>query len=54
MDIRIYNTNTGRTLVETFIVNQDGGFEEEGEYQIAGVKGSGSQIKWLSSIRQVA
>jgi 2-methylaconitate cis-trans-isomerase PrpF len=45
MDIRIYNTNTARTLVETVPVNPQGGFEEEGEYQIAGVKGTGSQVK---------
>ncbi|EON68405.1 hypothetical protein W97_07729 [Coniosporium apollinis CBS 100218] len=45
MDIRIFNTNTSRTLVETVEVDEEGGFEEDGDYEIAGVKGSGSQIE---------
>lgn len=45
MDIRIFNTNTSRTLVETVDVDEEEGFEEDGDYEIAGVKGSGSRIK---------
>ncbi|CZR60624.1 uncharacterized protein PAC_10520 [Phialocephala subalpina] len=45
IDVRIYNTNTGRTIVETIQVTEDGKFEEHGTYSMAGVKGTASEIK---------
>ncbi|KAF9894995.1 hypothetical protein FE257_004619 [Aspergillus nanangensis] len=45
VDIRVLNTNTNRILVETVAVAEDGTFEENGDYAIAGVKGTGSPIK---------
>ena len=45
MDIRIFNTNTNRLLVERVQVGLDGYFREDGDYHIAGVKGTGSCIK---------
>ncbi|KAF8857392.1 DUF453-domain-containing protein [Acephala macrosclerotiorum] len=45
IDIRIFNTNTGRTIVETIQVDPDGKFQEEGTYTMAGVKGTASEIK---------
>lgn len=45
IDIRILNTNTGQTLVETIRVAPDGSFQEEGDFRIPGVQGSSSPIK---------
>ncbi|KEF61999.1 uncharacterized protein A1O9_03571 [Exophiala aquamarina CBS 119918] len=45
VDIRIFNTNTGRVLVETIAVDEDGYFLEQGDYRIAGVSDSGTEIK---------
>ena len=45
MDIRIFSTNTGQTLVETVQVSVDGHFREDGDYQIPGVGGTSSPIK---------
>lgn len=44
VEVRIFNTNTGRTLVETLQVDEDGFFREDGSHCIPGVKGTGSQI----------
>ncbi|OQE10702.1 hypothetical protein PENFLA_c081G11012 [Penicillium flavigenum] len=45
IDIRILNTNTRQTLVETIRVAPDGSFQEEGDFRIPGVQGSSSPIK---------
>ncbi len=45
VDIHILNTNTGRILLETVAINEDGYYVEEGDYHIAGVKDTGSEIK---------
>ncbi|KAM3498021.1 hypothetical protein MY10362_008646 [Beauveria mimosiformis] len=43
--VKIYNTNTKRVIVETVEIDQDGQFREDGEYNIPGVSTSGSEIK---------
>ncbi|KAJ5097414.1 hypothetical protein N7456_008135 [Penicillium angulare] len=45
IDVRIFNTNTGQTIVETIQVSPDGRFLEDGKYSIPGVQGSSSPIK---------
>lgn len=45
IDIRIYNTNTARSLVSTVRVGPHGKFEEAGSHRISGYTGSGSRIK---------
>ncbi|KAJ5115379.1 hypothetical protein NUU61_001138 [Penicillium alfredii] len=45
MDIRVFNTNTGQTLVETIQVAPDGSFREDGDYHIPGVEGTSSPIR---------
>jgi 2-methylaconitate cis-trans-isomerase PrpF len=45
MEVRIFNTNTNRLLVERLHVSTDGNFQEEGNYHIAGVSGTGSCIR---------
>ncbi|KAK7186023.1 methylitaconate delta2-delta3-isomerase [Paraphaeosphaeria sporulosa] len=45
LDVRIYNTNTSRVIHETIQVDEYGSFQEDGEYTIPGVKGTGSEIK---------
>jgi 2-methylaconitate cis-trans-isomerase PrpF len=45
MDVRIFNTNTSRLMVETLQLTEDGEFQENGDYVIAGAKGSGSEVK---------
>ncbi|CAI7662567.1 unnamed protein product [Penicillium pancosmium] len=45
IDIRILNTNTGQTIVETIQVTPDGRFREDGECRIPGVYGTSSPIK---------
>ena len=45
MDVRIFNTNTSRQIVQRLQVGPDGKFYEEGDYRIGGVKGTASQIK---------
>ena len=45
MDISIYNTNTARRLIATIELDEDGNFLEEGDYTIAGFKGTGSEVK---------
>lgn len=45
IDIRILNTNTGQTLVETVQVAPGGSFQEVGDFRIPGVQGTSSPIK---------
>ncbi|KAK0380909.1 hypothetical protein CLIM01_01773 [Colletotrichum limetticola] len=45
VDVRIFNTNTSKLIVETVYVDQDGNAEEDGDCLIPGVKGPGSEIK---------
>ena len=45
LDIRIFNTNTGRTLTSTVALSPEGRFLEEGDHRISGYTGSGSRIK---------
>jgi 2-methylaconitate cis-trans-isomerase PrpF len=45
LDVRIFNTNTSRIIVDTVQVDGDGSFEEDGDYAIPGVKGTGSEVK---------
>jgi 2-methylaconitate cis-trans-isomerase PrpF len=45
LSVRIFNTNTHVVLEETIQVDDDGHYLEDGEYQISGVKGTGSSIK---------
>ncbi|KAK7977047.1 hypothetical protein PG988_004537 [Apiospora saccharicola] len=45
VDVRIFNTNTERLIVETVEVDEDGYVVEDGSYRIPGVKGPGSEIK---------
>lgn len=43
--MRIFNTNTSRVIVDTIQVDDSGSFEEDGNYTIPGVKGTGSEVK---------
>lgn len=45
VDVRMFNTNTSKVIVETMLVDQDGELEEEGSCMIPGVKGPGAPIK---------
>ncbi|KOC12936.1 hypothetical protein AFLA70_9g006991 [Aspergillus flavus AF70] len=45
MDITVFNTNTQQILVETVHVTPDGRFSEDGDYSIAGVRGTASPIR---------
>lgn len=45
IDISILNTNTNTVLVETIALDAYGSYEEEGDYRMAGVSGSGSEVK---------
>ena len=45
LDVRVFNTNTQRLLVETVEVGPDGRFNEFGHFRIGGVKSEGSEIK---------
>ncbi|VUC32376.1 unnamed protein product, partial [Clonostachys rosea] len=45
IDVRIFNTNTSRLMIETLQLTEGGDFEENGDYVISGVKGSGSEVK---------
>lgn len=45
LDVRIFNTNTSRVIIDTVEVNVDGTVSEDGDYSIPGVKGTGSEIK---------
>ncbi|KAJ0330655.1 hypothetical protein COL5a_002955 [Colletotrichum fioriniae] len=45
VDVRIFNTNTSKLIVETVYVDEGGNAEEDGDCLIPGVKGPGSEIK---------
>jgi 2-methylaconitate cis-trans-isomerase PrpF len=45
VDVRIFNTNTSRLIVDTIEVDENGDFKEDGDYTIPGVKGTASEIK---------
>ncbi|EPE33860.1 hypothetical protein GLAREA_06873 [Glarea lozoyensis ATCC 20868] len=45
VDIRIYNTNTRKLLIENVQVDDEGHFWEFGDCHIGGVKAAGSEIK---------
>lgn len=45
IEIRIFNTNTQQTLMETIHVAPDGTFQEAGDCHIPGVEGTSSPIK---------
>jgi len=45
LDVRVFNTNTNRLLVETVEVGPDGRFNEFGHFRIGGVKSEGSEIR---------
>lgn len=45
IDICILNTNTNTVLVETVALDEYGSYEEAGDYRMAGVAGSGSEVK---------
>jgi len=45
LDVRIFNTNTSRLIVDTVQVDEDGSFDEDGDFAIPGVKGTGSEVK---------
>ncbi|KAE8363457.1 PrpF protein-domain-containing protein [Aspergillus caelatus] len=45
MDVRIYNTNTDRIVIETVAVDGSGDYEEDGNFIIPGVKTPGSEVK---------
>lgn len=45
MDVRVYNTNTDRTVIETVEIDEAGEYEEDGEYTIPGVNTTGSEVK---------
>ena len=43
--MRIFNTNTSRIIIDTVQVDSNGYVDEDGDYSIPGVKGTGSEIK---------
>lgn len=45
VDVRIFNTNTSKVIIETVRIDDDGNVEEDGDCLIPGVKGPGSEIK---------
>ncbi|KAJ5127266.1 hypothetical protein N7448_008045 [Penicillium atrosanguineum] len=45
IDVRIFNTNTGQSIVETIQLSPDGTCKEHGTCQIPGVAGTSSPIK---------
>lgn len=45
MDVRVYNTNTHRIVVETVEIDETGEYEEDGDYIIPGVSTTGSEVK---------
>jgi 2-methylaconitate cis-trans-isomerase PrpF len=45
VDVSIYNTNTGKRLVETVEVDDEGHYYDEGDYMMPGVKTPGSEVK---------
>ncbi|PGH03229.1 hypothetical protein AJ79_07424 [Helicocarpus griseus UAMH5409] len=46
MDVRVYSTNTDKTVVETVEIDEaTGEYEEDGDYTIPGVSTTGSEVK---------
>lgn len=45
VDVRIFNTNTSKLIIETVHIDVEGNVEEDGDCLIPGVKGPGSEIK---------
>ncbi|WAO97298.1 Hypothetical protein NCS54_01502000 [Fusarium falciforme] len=45
IDVRIFNTNTNRIIVETIEIDETGQYKEDGNYTIPGVKSFGSEVK---------
>lgn len=45
VDVRIFNTNTSRLIVETVRLDGEGNVEEDGDCVIPGVEGPGSEIR---------
>jgi 2-methylaconitate cis-trans-isomerase PrpF len=45
LDVSIYNTNTGKRLVETVELDEEGQYFDEGEYLMPGTKTPGSEVK---------
>lgn len=45
VNVRIFNTNTSKLIIETVRIDEDGNVEEDGDCLIPGVKGPGSEIK---------
>ncbi|KAL4959774.1 PrpF protein-domain-containing protein [Aspergillus stella-maris] len=45
MDVRIYNTNTDRIVIETVLLDGSGDYEEDGSFIIPGVNTPGSEVK---------
>lgn len=45
VDVRIFNTNTSKFIIETVQIDEDGNVEEDGNCLIPGVKGPGSEIR---------
>lgn len=45
MDVRIYNTNTDRIVIETVALDGTGDYEEDGNFIIPGVNTPGSEVK---------
>ncbi|UNI25022.1 hypothetical protein JDV02_010730 [Purpureocillium takamizusanense] len=45
VDVSIFNTNTCRTVVETLAVDEDGRFQEDGDFTIPGVNSPGSEVR---------
>ncbi|KAL5002820.1 PrpF protein-domain-containing protein [Aspergillus recurvatus] len=45
LDVRIYNTNTDRIVVETVAVDGSGDYQEDGNFIIPGVSTPGSEVK---------
>lgn len=45
MDVRVYNTNTNRIIIETVELDEYGEYREDGNYLMAGVSSPGSEVK---------
>lgn len=45
VDISIYNTNTGKQLVETVELDEEGHYVDDGDYMMPGVATPGSEVK---------
>lgn len=45
VDVSIYNTNTGKKLIETVELDDEGRYLDEGSFMMPGVKTAGSEVK---------